>query len=133
MTNTFVYDDRAVKRPGMAVGYDVFGQLDDGSPTAIPGDGGIYSTVDDLFKWDQALYTDKLVRQSTLAEAFTPGRVKKARQRMASGGTWGSTALANTSGTQAVTRVSGPSLNGGSISRRPSSCSRTWATASAWR
>ena len=77
MTNTFVYDDRAVKRRGMAIGYDMFGQLDDGPPTAVPGDGGIYSTVDDLFKWDQVLYTDKLVHQSTLAEAFTPGRVKE--------------------------------------------------------
>lgn len=38
MTNTFVYDDRSVKRPGMAVGYDMFGQLDDGAPTAVPGD-----------------------------------------------------------------------------------------------
>ena len=49
MRSTFVYDDRAVKRAGMAVGYDTFGQVDDGGPTAIPGDGGIYSTVDDLF------------------------------------------------------------------------------------
>ncbi len=39
------------------------------------GDGGIFSTVDDLLKWDQALYTDQLIRQSTLAEAFIPGRV----------------------------------------------------------
>lgn len=43
---------------------------------AIAGDGGVYSTVDDLFKWDQALYTERLVRQSTLAEAFTPGKVR---------------------------------------------------------
>ena len=43
---------------------------------AIAGDGGVYSTVDDLFKWDQALYTERLVRQSTLAESFTPGKVR---------------------------------------------------------
>ena len=77
MTNTFVYDERSVKRPEMAVGYDMFGQLDDGAPTAVPGDGGIYSTVNDLFRWDRALYTEKLVHQSTLAEAFTPGRVRE--------------------------------------------------------
>jgi len=53
-----------------------FGQVDDGGPTAIPGDGGIYSTVDDLLKWDQALYTDRLVDQSTLAKAFAPGKVR---------------------------------------------------------
>jgi hypothetical protein len=43
---------------------------------AIAGDGGVYSTVDDLFKWDQSLYTERLVRQPTLAEAFTPGKVR---------------------------------------------------------
>jgi CubicO group peptidase (beta-lactamase class C family) len=36
------------------------------------GDKGIYSTVEGLLKWDQALYTEKLVRQTTLQEAFTP-------------------------------------------------------------
>lgn len=38
---------------------------------AIVGDGGMYSTVEDMFLWDQALYTEKLVSESTLAEAFT--------------------------------------------------------------
>ncbi len=36
------------------------------------GDGGIISTVRDMFKWDQALYTEKLVRKSSLKEAFSP-------------------------------------------------------------
>ncbi|HJS55640.1 MAG TPA: serine hydrolase domain-containing protein [Chitinophagaceae bacterium] len=36
------------------------------------GPGRISSTASDLLKWDQALYTDKLIRQSTLQEAFTP-------------------------------------------------------------
>ena len=77
MSNTFVYDSPTKKNAGTAVGYGQFGQMDDGVPTAIPGDGGIYSTVDDLFKWDQALYTERLVHQSTLAEAFTPGKVQQ--------------------------------------------------------
>ena len=38
----------------------------------ILGDGGIYSTVDDVFKWDQGLYNAGLVRKSTMAEALTP-------------------------------------------------------------
>jgi len=29
--------------------------------------------VDDLYKWDQALYTTRLVSAATLKEAFTPG------------------------------------------------------------
>jgi CubicO group peptidase (beta-lactamase class C family) len=76
MSSTFVYDQPGKKRARTAVGYGQFGQVDDAGPTQIPGDGGIYSTVDDLLKWDQELYTQKLVRQSTLAEAFTPGNVE---------------------------------------------------------
>lgn len=34
--------------------------------------GGIYSTVEDLYKWDQALYTEKLVKKATLDKMFTP-------------------------------------------------------------
>ena len=59
---------RAYDQFGNASGYD--------SPTTT-GDGGIFSTVDDLLKWDQALYTERLVRQPTLAEAFTAGQVSK--------------------------------------------------------
>src|SRR6188768_1337949 len=36
------------------------------------GPGRISSTATDLLKWDKALYTDKLVKQSTLRDAFTP-------------------------------------------------------------
>lgn len=36
------------------------------------GPGRISSTATDLLKWDQALYSEKLVKQSTLQEAFTP-------------------------------------------------------------
>ena len=78
MTSTFVYDSSGKKPSSAARGYDQFGQTDDGVPTQVPGDGGLYSTVDDLFRWDQALYTDKLVSQSMLSEAFTPAKVKQA-------------------------------------------------------
>ena len=36
------------------------------------GPGRISSTAADLLKWDKALYTNILVRQATLQEAFTP-------------------------------------------------------------
>lgn len=38
----------------------------------VVGDGNIYSSVDDLLKWDQALYTEKLVSAKTMKLAFTP-------------------------------------------------------------
>src|SRR4026208_84560 len=36
------------------------------------GPGRISSTATDLLKWDKALYTEELIKQSTLQEAFTP-------------------------------------------------------------
>jgi CubicO group peptidase (beta-lactamase class C family) len=39
--------------------------------SSVLGDGGIYSSVEDLYKWDQALYTTKLVSKATLEQAFT--------------------------------------------------------------
>jgi len=41
------------------------------------GDGGIISTVDDLLKWDQALYSGRVVRPETLNTAFTPASVRE--------------------------------------------------------
>lgn len=41
----------------------------------IEGDGIVNSTTGDLFKWDQALYTDKLVSKASLEEAFTSGKL----------------------------------------------------------
>jgi len=36
------------------------------------GGGSMYSTVEDLLRWDQALYTEKLVSRKSLAQVFTP-------------------------------------------------------------
>ena len=34
--------------------------------------GSLYSTVEDLYLWDQALYTDKLISKETKEKMFTP-------------------------------------------------------------
>lgn len=39
----------------------------------VMGDKGVYSTIQDLYNWDQALYKEKLVTNGTLQEAFSPG------------------------------------------------------------
>ncbi|HSU28517.1 MAG TPA: serine hydrolase domain-containing protein [Chitinophagaceae bacterium] len=39
------------------------------------GPGRVSSTAFDLLKWDQALYGDRLVDQSTLQEAFSPAKL----------------------------------------------------------
>ncbi len=60
-----------------AYGYIVKGdslQFNDQSMTSsVLGDGGIYTSLIDLYKWDQALYTDQIVTHESLKRAFTPG------------------------------------------------------------
>ncbi|MBN1580252.1 MAG: serine hydrolase [Anaerolineae bacterium] len=42
-------------------------------PGEIPGAaGGLYSTANDLYLWDRALYTEKLVSRETLEQILTP-------------------------------------------------------------
>lgn len=38
----------------------------------VVGDKGIYSTVLDLYKWDQALYAGKLIKKEILNQSYTP-------------------------------------------------------------
>ena len=47
---------------------------------AMYGDGEVYSTAADLVKWDQALYTSKLVSPEVLEEIFTPGRLNNGKE-----------------------------------------------------
>ncbi len=53
---------------------DVFVLYDDNVLNHIIGSGGVYASARDLALWDQALYTEKLVRRSTLEEAWSPVR-----------------------------------------------------------
>jgi CubicO group peptidase (beta-lactamase class C family) len=52
-----------------------FVRTDQSVTSAVLGDGGIYSSVDDLFKWDQTLYTESLVRSDLYDAAVTPARL----------------------------------------------------------
>jgi hypothetical protein len=76
MKSTFVLTTPSQKASAVARGYDTFGKPDD-YDQYVTGDGGVYSTVDDLFALDQALYSEKLVKRQTLEEAFTPGQVRE--------------------------------------------------------
>ena len=76
MKNTVAYEKGISAVPNRAYGYDVQGDSvssgDQSTYSAVLGDGGIYSSLEDLFKWDQALYTDSLVTKESLRRAFTP-------------------------------------------------------------
>jgi len=43
----------------------------------VTGDKGIYTTVEDLLRWDKALYQNKIVKESTLDKAFLPAQPEK--------------------------------------------------------
>jgi CubicO group peptidase (beta-lactamase class C family) len=47
----------------------------------VVGDKGVYASVEDLFKWDQALYQGSLVSEATLNEAFTEGSPRFSKWR----------------------------------------------------
>ncbi len=47
-------------------------RTDQSITSAVLGDGGIYSSIDDLARWDAALYDERLLRGDSLRAAFTP-------------------------------------------------------------
>jgi CubicO group peptidase (beta-lactamase class C family) len=77
MKNTLAYQKGISTIKHRAMGYRQEGGRfvfsDQSTTSAVLGDGGIYSSVEDLFKWDQALYAEKIVKKSTLDLAFTSG------------------------------------------------------------
>jgi CubicO group peptidase (beta-lactamase class C family) len=52
-----------------------FGQADQSSTSATLGDGGVYSCLEDLAKWDEALRTNVILSASELASAREPARL----------------------------------------------------------
>jgi N-acyl-D-aspartate/D-glutamate deacylase len=76
MNNTTLFDQTEPEIANRAYGYTREGEGfvidDDHVLNYLGGSGGIYSSVSDLFLWDQALYTEQLVSRSTLDQAFAP-------------------------------------------------------------
>ncbi|MDW7681088.1 MAG: serine hydrolase domain-containing protein [bacterium] len=76
MTETVAYQQGISKVKNRAFGYTdedaAFISRDQSLTSAVLGDGGIYSSLMDLFKWDQALYRDQLVSFESLKLAFMP-------------------------------------------------------------
>jgi CubicO group peptidase (beta-lactamase class C family) len=76
MKHTVAYDQSRPARHKLAHGYF----LEDGRfqrwdyPMLTVGDGGLFSTLDDLFLWDQALNTERLIPKALLEQAFTSGK-----------------------------------------------------------
>jgi CubicO group peptidase (beta-lactamase class C family) len=76
MTHTLAYEKGKNEVPHRAYGHskiDGVWQETDQSPTsAVLGDGGIYSSLDDLAKWDRALREHTLLSEEEMRPALTP-------------------------------------------------------------
>jgi CubicO group peptidase (beta-lactamase class C family) len=80
MDNSVAFGSGISTVPHRAYGYSAtvsrgktrpaFAFTDQSVTSAVLGDGGIYSSTTDLFKWDQALYTERLVSRKMLQQAF---------------------------------------------------------------
>jgi CubicO group peptidase (beta-lactamase class C family) len=70
------YDNPATVMPRRASGYALDGDAVKNAAfidMTIPGGAGaLYSTVEDLLKWDQALYSDRLLSAASREAMFTP-------------------------------------------------------------
>ena len=80
MTSTVVADQTKPTIKNLAVRYDRgatgYKVIRETPFDLIYGDGNLHSTIEDLYRWDQALSKGRLVKASTLAEAFAPGLLK---------------------------------------------------------
>jgi CubicO group peptidase (beta-lactamase class C family) len=76
MQNTVAFEEGISVIAHRAFGYSASPQswrrTDQSLTSGTLGDGGIYSSIDDLAKWDAALYDDRLLRPASLRLAFQP-------------------------------------------------------------
>jgi CubicO group peptidase (beta-lactamase class C family) len=76
MSHSLVHDHTRPTVPRRVLGYDKTDKgfaLDDEHPlNGIVGSGGVFTTLGDLYLWDQALARERLVSARTLEQAFTP-------------------------------------------------------------
>jgi CubicO group peptidase (beta-lactamase class C family) len=74
MKNTFVYDpaDRGLYAAQLTQSYKynwtIFAETNE---DGVYGDKGIYSTVEDMYRWDQSFYNHVLLNEKTLKMAYT--------------------------------------------------------------
>jgi CubicO group peptidase (beta-lactamase class C family) len=81
MNNSFVYSRSIDKKDkDRLIGYYYRGRRYRMIPETINdgtvGDKGVYSTTEDLFKWDQALYDNLLVSEETISEAISTFKLR---------------------------------------------------------
>jgi CubicO group peptidase (beta-lactamase class C family) len=76
MNNTLAYEKGKNDVPHRAYGHtkekDALRETDQSPTSAVLGDGGIYSSIDDLARWDRALRNHTLLSAAEIQPALTP-------------------------------------------------------------
>jgi len=76
MQHTVAYENGISTVAHRAYGYTFedgrWTRTDQSTTSAVLGDGGIYSSIDDLQRWDAALYDERLLHAASWQQAFTP-------------------------------------------------------------
>ncbi|MDX1482644.1 MAG: serine hydrolase domain-containing protein [Woeseiaceae bacterium] len=76
MDNTVAFEKGVSSVPNRAYGYTVTDEgiefTDQSRWSSVLGDGGVYSSLNDLYRWDQALYRDDLITADSKAQMLTP-------------------------------------------------------------
>ncbi len=79
MEHTLVFEKGKNEIANRAFGHakkeNSFGETDQSSTSATQGDGGIYSNLEDLSKWDDALRNHTLLSEKEFAPAITPAKL----------------------------------------------------------
>ncbi len=108
MDGSLIHDHKRPQINRRVLGYsqtsDGYELNDDDPLNGITGSGGQYSTLEDFYYWDQALYGDTLVSKDTMKQVFTRARLNNGEEidygfgwrldsyqgndRIAHGGSW---------------------------------------------
>jgi hypothetical protein len=91
MTHSHFHDDPRMIVPNRASGYrpkEDGGFEIDMTPLEMVGDGGVFTTINDLLEWDLNFDAKTLGGEAVMTEMLTPGRFNNGKAQDYAGGLW---------------------------------------------
>jgi CubicO group peptidase (beta-lactamase class C family) len=89
MKDTLAYEKGKNEVPHRAYGHsekgDSWTETDQSPTSAVLGDGGIYSSLDDLANWDRALRLHTLISEAEMRPALAPAQITDAPTKLPDG------------------------------------------------
>ena len=89
MSHSYVLEETTKAIPNRVNAFtDYWQQNEDDLNTKVPGDGNIYTTAMDLFRFEQSLYSNALIHQKSLKAAYDTSALKPAGKHVKYGFGW---------------------------------------------